>query len=75
MNDNEPTRPGGLIAWQWNTYPDNHRERVNLVLHFFAVPAFIASALVVVTGVVGTQARMVLVGLIGIVVPLVKEDE
>lgn len=39
------TRPGGLIAWQWATYDRNHRDRLNLVLHFVAVPAFIAGVL------------------------------
>jgi phage terminase small subunit len=39
------SRPGGLIAWQWATYDRNHRDRLNLVLHFVAVPAFIAGVL------------------------------
>lgn len=55
------------MAWQWNTYPANHREKVNLVLHFFAVPAFIASTLVVLTGLVHTQAKMIGVGVVGMV--------
>lgn len=38
-------RPGGLIAWQWATYDRNHRDRLNLVIHFLAVPAFIAGIL------------------------------
>jgi hypothetical protein len=38
-------RPGGLIAWQWATYERNHRDRLSLVLHFIAVPAFIAGVL------------------------------
>ena len=39
------SRPGGLIAWQWASYDRNHRDRLNLVLHFLAVPAFIAGVL------------------------------
>ncbi len=39
------SRPGGLIAWQWATYDRNHRDRLNLALHFLAVPAFIAGVL------------------------------
>lgn len=39
------SRPGGLIAWQWATYDRNHRDRLNLVIHFLAVPAFIAGIL------------------------------
>jgi len=38
-------RPGGLIAWQWATYERNHRDRLSLMLHFLAVPAFIAGTL------------------------------
>lgn len=38
-------REGGLVAWQWRNYADNHRDRVNLLLHIVAVPAFIAGIL------------------------------
>lgn len=38
-------REGGLIAWQWQGYGRNHRDRLNLLLHLFAVPAFIAGIL------------------------------
>ena len=38
-------RDGGLIAWQWRNYADNHRDRANLLLHIVAVPAFIAGIL------------------------------
>lgn len=41
-------RSGGLIAWQWRTYARNHRSRVNLVVHMFAVPLFIAASLAAV---------------------------
>ena len=42
-------REGGIMAWQWRTYDRNHRDRGNLLLHFVAVPAFIAGALAFVT--------------------------
>ncbi len=29
-----------LIAWQWKTYPRNHRSRANLLLHIVVVPLF-----------------------------------
>jgi uncharacterized membrane protein YGL010W len=45
-------REGGIMAWQWRTYARNHRDRVNLLLHFVAVPMFIASVLAVVHGLV-----------------------
>lgn len=38
-------REGGLMAWQWRNYGANHRDRGNLLLHFFAVPAFIGATL------------------------------
>jgi len=38
-------REGGLLAWQWRGYPAAHRDRVNLLLHLVAVPAFIAGIL------------------------------
>lgn len=38
-------REGGLIAWQWQGYERNHRDRLNLLLHMVAVPAFIAGML------------------------------
>ena len=38
-------REGGLIAWQWRGYSRNHRDRVNLLLHIVAVPAFVAGIL------------------------------
>jgi hypothetical protein len=42
-------REGGLLAWQWNGYSRNHRDRVNLLIHFIAVPAFIAGTLAALT--------------------------
>jgi uncharacterized membrane protein YGL010W len=36
-------REGGLLAWQWDTYERNHRDRLNLCVHFLAVPMFIAA--------------------------------
>jgi hypothetical protein len=42
-------REGGILAWQWATYERNHRDRVNLLLHMIAVPAFIAGTLAALT--------------------------
>jgi uncharacterized membrane protein YGL010W len=44
----EPVREGGLLAWQWRGYSRNHRDRLNLVIHMLAVPAFIAGTLAAV---------------------------
>ncbi|MBL8298973.1 MAG: DUF962 domain-containing protein [Rhodanobacteraceae bacterium] len=48
-------REGGLIAWQWRGYADNHRDRLNLLLHSVAVPAFIAGTLAGVRLLVAAQ--------------------
>jgi uncharacterized membrane protein YGL010W len=49
------TREGGLLAWQWRGYSRNHHDRVNLLIHMLAVPAFIAGTLAALTQV--WQAR------------------
>jgi hypothetical protein len=33
-------RAGGLVAWQYALYPDNHTDRRNLVIHVMTVPLF-----------------------------------
>lgn len=33
-------RTGGLLAWQLHHYPENHRDRRNLLLHIVTVPVF-----------------------------------
>ena len=48
-------REGGLLGWQWRTYERNHRDRANLLLHFIAVPLFIAGALATVRSAVAGQ--------------------
>ena len=40
---------GGLLAWQWRDYAPRHRDRVNLLIHMIAVPAFIAGVLACLT--------------------------
>ena len=37
------------MAWQWQGYERNHRDRANLLLHFVAVPAFIGATLALLT--------------------------
>ncbi len=34
-----------LMQWQWATYPANHLNRKNLVIHLVAVPLFITGTL------------------------------
>lgn len=38
-------RKNGLLAWQLEGYPDNHRDRRNLILHVCTVPLFWAGTL------------------------------
>ena len=30
----------GLLAWQWSIYKENHRDRINLLVHILTVPVF-----------------------------------
>ncbi len=66
-------RPDGLLAWQWNLYPDNHADRRNLLIHIFANPMFLFGNLLVisapfthwtsaVSGLVSTAVAMILQG-------------
>lgn len=57
-------REGGLIAWQWRGYADNHRDRGNLLLHIVAVPAFIAGMLAAVRLAVAGQWTGVAIALL-----------
>lgn len=38
-----------LLAWQWELYARNHRDRGNLLLHAVVVPLFQAGSLAVLT--------------------------
>ncbi|HAI58779.1 MAG TPA: terminase [Xanthomonadaceae bacterium] len=38
-------REGGLLAWQFRDYAERHQDKLNLWLHLYAVPAFIAGML------------------------------
>ena len=43
-----PSREGGLLAWQFRDYAERHQDKLNLWLHLYAVPAFIAGVLAAV---------------------------
>ena len=34
-----------LLDWQWSHYPENHRNRTNLLIHIVAVPLFWVGAI------------------------------
>jgi hypothetical protein len=40
VDSRDDARPGGLLAWQYDRYPDNHTDRRNLVIHLMTVPLF-----------------------------------
>lgn len=40
----------GLLRWQWEAYPRNHRNRVNLLLHVVAVPVFLLGNVALLAG-------------------------
>jgi hypothetical protein len=42
------SRDEPLLAWQWRHYPENHRNRKNLLLHIVSVPMFLSGTLSVV---------------------------
>jgi uncharacterized membrane protein YGL010W len=35
-------REGGLLAWQFRDYAERHQDKLNLWLHLYSVPVFIA---------------------------------
>ncbi|SEE40731.1 hypothetical protein SAMN04490188_3720 [Pseudomonas kilonensis] len=63
-------RHPNLPAWQWRTYPDNHRRPTNLVLHLIAVPLFIIAFLLIVSGVFSMSLGDVAIGIIGLLAAL-----
>ncbi|QRK09367.1 DUF962 domain-containing protein [Archangium violaceum] len=62
MND----RTEGLLSWQWSHYPDNHRDRRNLLLHALTVPLFQLGTVLLVTSPV-TSPWVVLPGAVATV--------
>jgi hypothetical protein len=57
-------RDGGLLAWQWRGYSRNHHDRVNLLIHMLAVPAFIAGILAAVSSTLNARWLGVAVALV-----------
>jgi hypothetical protein len=41
----DPSREGGLLAWQFQNYPSGHRDRRNLAVHAATVPLFVAGTI------------------------------
>ncbi|MGL6289079.1 MAG: hypothetical protein ACRC2H_00155 [Silanimonas sp.] len=56
-------REGGLLAWQFRDYAERHQDKLNLWLHLYAVPAFIAGALAAVLNLLALSVVGVLASL------------
>ena len=57
-----------FLAWQWSDYPAKHRNRVNLVIHIFAVPFFMLGCAAVAFGSLRLAPRQVVTGLVAMIV-------
>jgi uncharacterized membrane protein YGL010W len=62
------TREGGLLAWQFRDYAERHQDKLNLWLHLYAVPAFIAGSLAAVLNLLALSLVGVLASLAFVVV-------
>jgi hypothetical protein len=67
------TRDEPLLRWQWNLYPNNHRNRATLLVHAITNPMFLAGNVALATapfsgwwlapaGLVGTVLAIALQG-------------
>jgi uncharacterized membrane protein YGL010W len=44
-----------LLRWQWDGYSSFHRNRINLLIHIVAVPAFVGALVVAAIAFAGAQ--------------------
>jgi hypothetical protein len=54
-----------LLKWQRNGYPRFHRHRGNLLLHLFAVPAFVAATLCFLAAMLTVHLLLAVLALVG----------
>jgi len=54
-----------LLRWQYDAYHDYHADRVNLLIHIVAVPAFVACLGWLVAGVVALRWTHAVTALVG----------
>lgn len=59
-----------LVSWQWQGYPEFHRDRKNLALHLVTAPLFPGGALLVLLGAILGPWWLVLAGLGGMLAAL-----
>jgi len=56
-----------LLSWQYQGYPEFHRNRTNLLLHIVAVPAFVISFAGLVLAAFALHWAQMAAGLLGMV--------
>jgi Protein of unknown function (DUF962) len=61
-----------LLQWQWSDYGAKHRNRVNLVIHLFAVPLFMVGSVLVLLGAV-LGLRLIAAGVLAMLLAVVLE--
>jgi len=61
-----------LLSWAWEETPPVHKNRVNLLIHLFAVPLFVIGNFLLVAGVV-FDLRLLIAAILCVVVSLILQ--
>jgi Protein of unknown function (DUF962) len=64
---------GELLEWQWRGYARNHEDRVNLLIHFVAVPLFLAGTLALILSIGFGSPTLAATALASMILSLVLE--
>ncbi len=62
-----------LLKWQYETYPDNHKNRINFVIHIITVPIFWLGLIYLIGGLLSFNFTYWRMALPLILVPLVAQ--
>jgi len=57
-----------LLSWQWQGYPMYHRDRMNLLVHLAAVPAFMLANGLIIVAALRSSAVMLTSGIVALIV-------
>jgi hypothetical protein len=63
----------GLLAWQWNGYPNAHRNRGNLLLHLLTWPWFVAGVVALTLVPLHRDWRIAVAGLGAMMIAMVLQ--
>lgn len=66
-------REGGLLAWQFRDYAERHQDKLNLWLHLYAVPVFVAGALATVVNLLALSAVGIIASLTFVIVAFLAQ--